>query len=216
MPPAVAQEALRQATTTEFLGLLAYIEGFGLVVGTLGVEVVPPRELCLAVDDVLYGRETWDPRRGTLGEHLRVVARAYLERLVYLRALVRLAPTGVPTFETARLAAARLDDAHLGTTQVGTLRPIVELANDAGERMVVRRNDDVKVLAAAVIACNATRAKLHLISHQAAGNTAPFRLPRVLLASDRVPPVVDDHDALRESSEAPVDAVGTADSAVPR
>lgn len=196
MSAAVAREALRHTTTTEFLGLLAYIEGFGLVIGSLGVAVVPPRELCLAVDDVLYGREPWDPARGIFSAYLRARVRACLERLVQLRALVQLAPAGPPTFDGARRAVAQLDEAQLGAPQLGALGPILNLAHDAGERMVVHRHDDVRVLAAAVVACNATRAKLHLIAHQADGDTAPFLLTRVALGSEGLAPIGADDPGL--------------------
>ena len=82
MDPLLARMALRQSGLPEAFTLLAYIEGYALVVGSLGVRLVPTMVAREAVTAVLDGRRPWQPSRRTFPAHLRAVAHeAMAERL---------------------------------------------------------------------------------------------------------------------------------------
>ncbi|MBK9031541.1 MAG: hypothetical protein IPL61_09435 [Myxococcales bacterium] len=167
MTPTIARIALRQTTVTEVLGLLAYAEGFALVVGSLGLGLEPPRVVRHAAHQVIAGKQPWAPHRAVFPAHLRAVARAVMADRLRLEALARTHP------------GCALPDVRMTVAQVGDLAGVAELAHSAGEVMVFHRADAPALLAAAVPICDSIRALLERLAHQDAGaDTAPIAMAR--------------------------------------
>lgn len=166
MAPAAARMALRQVSLTEVLGLLAYVEGFGLVVGSVGVAVEPTRLVREACAEVLDGAAPWEPTRGTWPAHLRGVLRTRLTERLRREALSR-GQDGRPVHEL-RMAVA----------QLGDLAGVADLAHGAGELMVFVRAGDAATLRAAIAVCDRVRTQLEEIAAtDGREDTAPIVLP---------------------------------------
>ncbi len=148
MAPEVARLALREAGLTQVMELLAYVEGFALVVGSLGLALHPPRIVGHVGDLVLTGKRPWAPHRATFPAHLRAVAREVLTERLRLETATR-TPPGLPE-----------EDARMAVAQVGGVAGMRELAHAAGELMVFVRADDVAMVTAAVVVCDVLRADL--------------------------------------------------------
>lgn len=174
MAPDVARLALRQIGLTETLGLLAYVEGFGLVVGSLGVVVEPTRLVRDTCAEVIDGRAPWTPPQATFPAHLRAVLRTCLCERLRREALTR-GHDGRP-----------VRDLRMAVAQLGDLAGVAELAHGAGELMVFVRSGDGDMLRAAIAVCDRTRALLEEIAARDGGaDTVPF----VVLPPRRSPPV---------------------------
>lgn len=179
MTPDVARMALRQFGLTEVLGLLAYVEGFGLVVGSLGVVVEPTRLVRDACAEVIDGRAPWAPPQDTLPAHLRTVLRTCLSERLRREALTR-GQDGRP-----------VRDLRMAVAQLGDLAGVAELAHGAGELMVFVRSGDADMLRAAIAVCDRTRARLEEIAAMDGGaDTAPIVALPPRLASPPEPGVV--------------------------
>jgi len=194
MTPAAAALALRQVSLSEVLGLLAYVEGFALVVGSLGLALAPVRIVRHAAELVTEGRAAWVPHRRTWPAHLRAVLRALLADRLRLEAVAR-TPAGRP-----------VEDVRMAVAQLGGLAGVAELAQAAGELMVFVRADDPAMLHEAVQVCDDVRARLaQLAAVPGADDTAPIvRMP----ASGAVSAAIDDSgtsatSAPREIRDAP-------------
>ena len=172
MAPAAARMALRQVSLTEVLGLLAYVEGFGLVIGSLGVVVEPTRLVREACADVVDGAAPWEPTRGTWPAHLRGVLRTRLAERLRREALSR-GQDGRPVHEL-RMAVA----------QLGDLAGVADLAHSAGELMVFVRTGDAATLRAAIAVCDRVRTQLEAIAATGGReDTAP-----IVVMPPRLPP----------------------------
>ena len=194
MTPAAAALALRQVSLSEVLGLLAYVEGFALVVGSLGLALAPVRIVRHAAELVTEGRAAWVPHRRTWPAHVRAVLRALLADRLRLEAVAR-TPAGRP-----------VEDVRMAVAQLGGLAGVAELAQAAGELMVFVRADDPAMLHEAVQVCDDVRARLaQLAAVPGADDTAPIvRMP----ASGAVSAAIDDSgtsatSAPREIRDAP-------------
>lgn len=177
MSPTLARLALRQMNVTEALLALAYAEGFGLVVGSLGIAVDPMRVVRAAAELVLTGRVPWEATRVTLPAHLRAVQRAVLADRLRLEVVARTLP------------GRALDETRLAVAQLGAVAGVGELAHAAGELMGFVRSEDASTLRAAVVVCDGIRAKLEAIAGTEA--TAPIALPP---PPGAVAAAIEDHD----------------------
>ncbi len=148
MAAGVARLALLETGLTQVMELLAYVEGFALVVGSLGLGLHPPRIVGHVGDLVLTGKRPWAPHCVTFPAHLRAVAREVLIERLRLEAVTR-TPAGLPT-EEVRMAVA----------QVGGVAGVATLAHAAGELMTFVRSDDAAMVTAAVVVCDVLRADL--------------------------------------------------------
>lgn len=163
MPPLIARMALRQLGLSEVLGLLAYAEGFGLVIGSLGVAAEPTRLVGEAGADVLDGVAPWAPLECTLPTHLRAVLRSRLADRLRREALAR-GHDGRP-----------LRELRMAVAQLGDLSGVAELAHAAGELMVFVRSGDEASLRAAILVCDRLRARLDQLAALDGGDdTAPI------------------------------------------
>ena len=190
----VARLALLETGLTQVMELLAYVEGFALVVGSLGLALAPVRIVRHAAELVTEGRAAWVPHRRTWPAHLRAVLRALLADRLRLEAVAR-TPAGRP-----------VEDVRMAVAQLGGLAGVAELAQAAGELMVFVRADDPAMLHEAVQVCDDVRARLaQLAAVPGADDTAPIvRMP----ASGAVSAAIDDSgtsatSAPREIRDAP-------------
>lgn len=148
MAPGVARLALLELGLTQVLELLAYVEGFALVVGSLGLGLHPPRILSHAADLALTGGRPWAPHRATFPAHLRAVAHEVLTERLRLEVQTRAAP------------GRACEDLRMAVAQVGGVAGVQTLAHAAGELMVFVRAADAAMLSPAVVLCDALRATL--------------------------------------------------------
>ena len=163
MAAGVARLALLETELTQVMELLAYVEGFALVVGSLGLGLHPPRIVGHVGDLVLTGRRPWAPHRATFPAHLRAVAHEVLVERLRLETATRTPPGRSP--EEARMAVA----------QVGGVAGVATLAHAAGELMTFVRSDDAAMVTAAVVVCDVLRADLERCARSEAGaDTAPI------------------------------------------
>lgn len=125
MDPLLARMALRQTGLPEAFSLLAYVEGYALVVGSLGVRLVPTLVAREAVAAVLDGRRPWQPSARTFPAHLRAVAHEAMAERLRIEARSRAMVGGDDTLSSLRMAVA----------QVGDLTGVAEFAHSAAELM---------------------------------------------------------------------------------
>jgi hypothetical protein len=152
MTSVTAHLALRQTTPTEVMTLLAYAEGFELVMGTLGPATDPRQVVQRATSAVLEGTQPWEPHRRTFPAHVLVVVRAQL--VDRFQALV-----------VARSGEAISDRLRMSEAQLGNITGIFELAHSAGQLMGFIRTNDHAVFAHAVTWCDRMRRRLLAIAH---------------------------------------------------
>ncbi len=176
MTPTIARLALRQTSLTEMLGLLAYVEGFALVVGSLGLGFEPGRVARHAASLVIAGKHPWEPHRRVFPAYVRAVARTVMADRLRLEAITR-AHADCPV-EDVRMAAA----------QLGGITGVAELAHTAGEVMVFHRSDDPAMVPPAISLCDSVRALLERLANLDAGlDTAPVVIaPRMAPAPGAV------------------------------
>jgi hypothetical protein len=176
MGPALARMALRQTSLTEVLGLVAYAEGFALVVGSLGLGLEPRRVVRHAFKLVVDGQRPWHPARRGFPAHVRAVAHAAMADRLRLEGQARAHP------------ACPVEEVRMAAAQIGGLAGVAELAHSAGELMVFHRADDAAMITAAVGVCDAMRARLEQIASRddvADVDTAPIPIPIVLAERQR-------------------------------
>lgn len=153
MSPKLARMALRQASLTEVLPLLAYVEGFAITVAGSGVKFVVREVVSEVIRDVLDGSRAWQPGSRTFAAHLVAVAQAVMGDELRAIAEARARATSV----------ASIDEVRMSTAQVGTLAGVAELAHWAGESMEFIRMGDISVLQETVRICDDLRRRLQRI-----------------------------------------------------
>lgn len=191
MSPKHAQMALRQASLTEVLPLLAYVEGYAITVSGSGVRFVVREVVNDVVRDVLYGGRPWQPGVRTFPAHLLAVARDIMAEGLRAEAKTRTAAT------------APINDVRMSAVQVGSLAGVAELAHWAGESMEFIRMGDLAVLQEAVKICDDLRQRLSKIIDPSAEITPARAITHPLSV-----PIVQP-SAARGSAAAPVAVVDT-------
>ncbi len=154
MEPQLARMSLRQAALPEVYSLLAYIEGYALVIGSLGVRLVPTVVARQAVKAVIDGRRPWQPSARTFSAHLRVVAREEMAERLDIEARSRAFVTGDDAIGSMRLAVA----------QVGDLTGVEAFAHSAAELMPYVRVGDPALIDASVKLADELRRRLSAIA----------------------------------------------------
>ena len=173
MDPLLARMALRQSGLPEAFTLLAYIEGYALVVGSLGVRLVPALVAREAVTAVLDGRRPWQPTtvaHEAMAERLQIEARS--------RAL-----GGDDAVSSLRMASA----------QVGELTGVAEYAHAAAELMPFVRVGDLALRDESVRLADDMRRRLAAIAPatddiepaRKVAAPGPFAAPRVVVTVPR-------------------------------
>ena len=154
MDPELARMAIRQSALPEVYSLLAYIEGYALVIGSLGVRLVPTVVARQAVKAVIDGRLPWQPSARTFSAHLRVVAREEMADRLGIEARSRALMPGDDAIGSMRLAVA----------QVGDLTGVEAFAHSAAELMPYVRIGDRALMDASVALADEVRRRLAKIA----------------------------------------------------
>lgn len=163
MRPEGARLALTQFGLSEVIALLAYAEGFGLVIGSLGVGLVPGQVLPHVAALVIDGAHPWTPQHHTFPDHIRRVLRRLLVSRLRMEATTRVSPSEPHAVTEVRMAG----------TQVGGLASVALLAHNAGAMMEFHRARDGTTVAPAVVICDRVRERLEVIAALAGPEDAP-------------------------------------------
>ncbi len=183
MDPLLARMALRQSGLPEAFTLLAYIEGYALVVGSLGVRLVPTMVAREAVTAVLDGRRPWQPSTRTFPAHLRAVAHEAMAERLQIEARSRALVGGDDALSSLRMA----------TAQVGELTGVAEYAHAAAELMPFVRVGDLSLRDESVRLADDMRRRLAAIAPatddiepaRKVAAPGPFAAPRVVVTVPR-------------------------------
>lgn len=193
--PGLARMALRQSALPEVYSLLAYVEGYALVIGSLGVRLAPTIVARQAVKAVLDGRRPWQPSARTFSAHLRVVAREEMAERLDIEARSRAFVTGDDAIGAMRLAVA----------QVGDLTGVEAFAHSAAELMPYVRIGDPALIDASVALADELRRRLAVIapSDDDLGTAHAFLSAGPFAKRQAVPRINDDeHTAPRRAPQA--------------
>jgi hypothetical protein len=194
MDPGLARMALRQSALPEVYSLLAYIEGYALVIGSLGVRLVPTVIARQAVKAVIDGRRPWQPSARTFAAQLRVVAREEMAERLDIEARSRALMPGDDAIGSMRLAVA----------QVGDLTGVEAFAHSAAELMPYMRIGDPALIDASVKLADELRRRLATIAPADDLATAHTFLSAGPFAKRQAVPRIndDEHTAPRRAPQA--------------
>ena len=154
MDPILARMALRQAGLPEMYRFLAYVEGYALVIGSLGVRLAPLTIARQAMTAVIYDRVPWQPSESTFPDHLRAIAHEEMAARFGIEARARVLVPSEHAIDSLRMSSA----------QIGNLEGIAVFAHRAAELMAFVRVGDRAMMDATIGLTEDLRRRLQQIA----------------------------------------------------
>jgi len=179
-----ARWARAQSGVVEMTNVLAYAEGFSLVVGGICIPVDVPEKLARRiVTETLVGEKPWVPSVHSFPAHLCKEIRTEIGARIILHARMRELSRRAGDSESQR--ARTPWDVRLTGHQLGDLHGVEHAAHWTGEMMMSLRNNDAIVIEAGIKLSNFVHARLEpLVGSGDDEDTA--RLSKAALAEEPV------------------------------